>query len=59
MGLTQYSFVPGRHITDNIVIAQEIIHLMKRNKGSKGWIAIKVDIKKPIIDFDGISLWIL
>lgn len=42
----QCSFVPGRHGLDNIVIAQEIFHLMANMKGTKGgWMAIKVDLE--------------
>lgn len=43
---TQCSFIPGRHITDNVVIAQEIIHTMRSKKGNKGYMAIKVDLEK-------------
>ena len=44
---TQYtSFVPGRHIIDNIVIAQEVIHSMCKKTGKKGFMAIKVDLEK-------------
>ncbi|KAL4383512.1 hypothetical protein GQ457_15G016700 [Hibiscus cannabinus] len=46
---TQASFVPGRHITDNIIIAQEVIHSMVRKGGRKSWIAIKVDLKRHMI----------
>ncbi|GMJ00023.1 hypothetical protein HRI_003671500 [Hibiscus trionum] len=42
----QTSFVPGRSITDNIVIAQEIIHSMRTRKGKMGWFDIKVDLEK-------------
>ncbi|GMJ11399.1 hypothetical protein HRI_004809100 [Hibiscus trionum] len=31
----QVSFVPGRQITDNIILAQEIMHSMARKKGAK------------------------
>ncbi|KAH9770621.1 reverse transcriptase domain-containing protein [Citrus sinensis] len=30
--IEETSFVPGRHITENIIVAQEIIHSMKRKK---------------------------
>lgn len=43
---TQSSFVPGRQITDNIVIVQEVIHTMHRKQGSKGFMAIKIDFEK-------------
>ena len=41
----QTSFVPGRHITKNIIIAQEIIHSMRRKTGTQGFMAIKVDLE--------------
>lgn len=43
---TQSSFVPGRQITDNIVIMQEVLHTMRRKKGAKGYMAIKIDFEK-------------
>lgn len=46
IGPTQTSFVPGRHITENIVVAQEIIHSMRRKKGKRGQMLIKVDLEK-------------
>lgn len=35
IGPTQSSFVAGRHISDNIVIAQEVVHSMKHKSGKK------------------------
>lgn len=46
IGPTQTSFIRGRHITENIVVAQEVIHLMRRKKGRIGQMAIKVDLEK-------------
>jgi len=42
----QSSFVPGRQITDNILIMQEVLHSMRRRSGTKGWMAIKIDLEK-------------
>ncbi|CAL8989754.1 unnamed protein product [Prunus brigantina] len=42
----QVSFVPGRQITDNIVVAQEVLHKFKTAKGKKGYIAWKIDLSK-------------
>lgn len=42
----QASFVPGRHIQDNIIIAHEPVHTMRKMKGSKGFMSIKIDLEK-------------
>ena len=43
----QSAFVPGRSILDNAMVAIEIIHAMKTKfKGSKGCVALKLDISK-------------
>jgi len=42
----QSSFIPGRQIMDNIIVMQEILHAMRRKSGHKGWMAIKLDLKK-------------
>ncbi|KAH9722962.1 reverse transcriptase domain-containing protein [Citrus sinensis] len=46
IGPYQTSFVPGRHIIENIIVAQEIIYSMRRKTGNRGQMAIKVDLEK-------------
>jgi len=42
----QSSFVPGRQITDNVIITQEVLQTMRRKTGHTGWMAIKLDLEK-------------
>ena len=46
VGPAQASFVAGRHIIDNIVIAQEVVHTMRSGKGRHGIMALKIDLEK-------------
>lgn len=46
VGDHQCSFILGRQSSDNIIVAQEVIHSMKRKAGAEGWLAVKVDLEK-------------
>ena len=44
---SQSAFVPSRNITNNTIVAFEMIHRMRnRRKGKKGHMAVKLDISK-------------
>lgn len=43
----QSAFVPGRSITDNMLLAFELLHYMKqKKKGAEGVVALKLDVSK-------------
>ncbi|KAG7567714.1 Ribonuclease H domain [Arabidopsis thaliana x Arabidopsis arenosa] len=46
IGPAQSSFIPGRLSIDNIVLVQEVVHSMRRKKGRKGWMLLKLDLEK-------------
>ncbi|KAK5786060.1 hypothetical protein PVK06_040687 [Gossypium arboreum] len=48
----QVGFISGRNISDNIIIAQEVIHSMRSGKTGKKLMAIKFDLEKA---YDRIS----
>ncbi|KAH1090779.1 hypothetical protein J1N35_018036 [Gossypium stocksii] len=48
----QAGFIAGRNISDNILIAQEVIHSMRSRKIDRNWMAIKLDLEKA---YDRIS----
>lgn len=46
IGPAQASFIPGRLSVDNIVVVQEAVHSMRRKKGRKCWMLLKLDLEK-------------
>lgn len=43
----QSAFVPGRNIADNVLVAFELLHFMKRkSSGQEGEVSLKLDISK-------------
>nr|XP_025692546.1 uncharacterized protein LOC112794781 [Arachis hypogaea] len=46
IGPLQGGFIPRRGTTENIIIAQEIMHFMRKTKSKKGSMAFKIDLEK-------------
>ncbi|XVF74117.1 hypothetical protein PTKIN_Ptkin13bG0034500 [Pterospermum kingtungense] len=46
IGPYQSSFVPGRQISDNILIYQKVLHSMRKKKGKVGSMILKIDLEK-------------
>ncbi|KAA3486895.1 Retrovirus-related Pol polyprotein LINE-1 [Gossypium australe] len=42
----QAGFIAGWNISDNIILAQEVIHSMRCKRNGKNWMAIKLDLEK-------------
>ncbi|OMO90964.1 reverse transcriptase [Corchorus capsularis] len=46
VGPLQSSFIPGHQAADNVFIAQEMIHTIRRSRSKLGLMAIKIDLEK-------------
>ncbi|CAL1402102.1 unnamed protein product [Linum trigynum] len=42
----QSSFIPGRQTTDNVIVVQEVLHSLRKRKGTKGGLILKIDLEK-------------
>ncbi|OMO49818.1 reverse transcriptase [Corchorus capsularis] len=52
IGPYQNSFLAGRSTSDNILIAQEVIHTLSNLKGRKGAMVTKIDLQKAYDNVD-------
>lgn len=52
---SQTAFIPNRAITDNIIINHEVMRFLNKKKGATGFMAIKIDLAKPMIEWNGRS----
>jgi hypothetical protein len=49
----QSAFIPGRLITDNILLVYECIHTMKKKKGKRGCVQWSLICIKHMIEWNG------
>ncbi|XP_020703005.1 uncharacterized protein LOC110114460 [Dendrobium catenatum] len=52
----EMAFMPGRSISKHCLLAQEIFHKFKMSKNKKGLMALKLDMDRLMIAWDGLHL---
>ncbi|KAM6599851.1 hypothetical protein CsatA_019460 [Cannabis sativa] len=57
----QAAFIKGRHIAENTMIAREIVHSMRKKRGKRGVMLIKLDLEKAYdkLDWDFVNTALL
>lgn len=53
----QIGFIPGRDITDNIMVTQEVVHSLKNFRGNKWEMILKIDLEKAYDRLNWDFLW--
>ena len=43
---TQVAFVPNRNITENVLLAQEVVHSFSITEKKNGYVGLKLDFQK-------------
>lgn len=56
VGSHQSSFIPGKSIIDNVVVAQKVIHSLNKRNGGKDAFVLKVDLEKTYDRVDWLFL---
>ena len=46
VSLLQSTFIPGRGLEENAILARELVHVLKKKKGRGGLLGIKIDMAK-------------
>lgn len=43
----QFAFVPQRHMSDNVLRSQDLLHIINKKKaGDTSFVAVKIDLNK-------------
>lgn len=46
VGIEQVSLITRRHTIDNIAVAQEALHSLRKKQGKKGMMLVKINLEK-------------
>jgi hypothetical protein len=54
---TQAAFIPNRNIQDNTILAHELLHSFNNKKGKGGFLFLKMDRRRPLIEWNRDFCW--